>query len=279
MIHKSIWQGQKAMVVTMHGKNEVIQSEFASLGLKWTNCELNTDQFGTFSGEIKRNFDAISTARQKCDLAFCHTDVDIAIASEGSFGPHPNIPFIPVNEELLLFKERKTGFESFVFSRVHKTNFTSLEVSSLHALEKAANNACFPSHALIVTDVKRQEMVKGIVDWKILEKTFNRFKEKHENIILETDMRAMLNPTRMEHIRQAAKKLYKKLDSCCPECQSPGFGNEHYESGLPCSACGLPTSSVLKLEIACPSCEYVSHVYHPNGKTDEDPQYCSFCNP
>jgi hypothetical protein len=39
---------------------------------------------------------------------------------------------------------------------------------------------------------------------------------------VETDMRAMYNPSRMTVIQNATKK--EKINSCCPHCNIPGFG-------------------------------------------------------
>jgi hypothetical protein len=40
---------------------------------------------------------------------------------------------------------------------------------------------------------------------------------------VETDMRAMYNPSRMTVIQNATKKLVEKINSCCPHCNIPGL--------------------------------------------------------
>lgn len=40
----------------------------------------------------------------------------------------------------------------------------------------------------------------------------------------ETGMKALYNPTRMTVIEKAIKKLIDKINSCCPQCNIPGFG-------------------------------------------------------
>jgi hypothetical protein len=47
--------------------------------------------------------------------------------------------------------------------------------------------------------------------------------EKFNNLYVETDMRAMYNPSRMTVIQNATKKLVEKINSCC-HCNIPGFG-------------------------------------------------------
>jgi hypothetical protein len=47
--------------------------------------------------------------------------------------------------------------------------------------------------------------------------------EKFNNLYVETDMRAMYNPSRMTVIQNATKKLVEKINSCCPQCNIPGL--------------------------------------------------------
>ena len=45
--------GRRAVLATMHGKEEVIVPALAPLGLALSVCPgLDTDRFGTFSGEV-----------------------------------------------------------------------------------------------------------------------------------------------------------------------------------------------------------------------------------
>jgi hypothetical protein len=48
--------------------------------------------------------------------------------------------------------------------------------------------------------------------------------EKFNNLYVETDMRAMYNPSRMTVIQNAILKTGRKENSCCPHCNIPGFG-------------------------------------------------------
>ncbi|MFX5009088.1 DUF6671 family protein, partial [Acinetobacter baumannii] len=70
-------------------------------------AEFNSDIFGTFSGEIERELNPLETARKKCYAAMELTGCYLAIASEGSFGAHPIIGFVPADEELLVLIDRK----------------------------------------------------------------------------------------------------------------------------------------------------------------------------
>ena len=60
--------------------------------------DLDTDAFGTFSGEIERLDNPLLVAQRKCEKAMQLTGSDLSVASEGSFFPHPMLMMFPVNE-------------------------------------------------------------------------------------------------------------------------------------------------------------------------------------
>ena len=273
------WSQKNAIVCTMHGKETVIEPVLNSLGFNWISAPFNTDQFGTFTGEIERKDTPLEAATKKCELAFNQTDATIAVASEGSFGPHPTVPFLPINEEIILFWDKESNVKITVSSLTTETNFSSKICHSSEDLLSFANQVGFPEHGLILSNDKRQKIYKGITDEKTLQARFNQLMSIDESVCVETDMRAHLNPTRMKHIASLAGKLKAKLLSVCPSCDTPGFGEEHFESGLPCSQCGLPTSSIKTKKTECTMCSYTASISYPNGKKVEDPQFCSFCNP
>lgn len=273
------WTDKTAVVCTMHGKETVIESALHSLGLNWVSTNLNTDQFGTFSGEVERVNSPLETARMKCQLAFDNTNATIAIASEGSFGPHPMIPFLPINEEIILFSDREQNIEVSISSISTETNFSSKYCRTWEDVESFAKSVGFPNHGIILKVDGLTEIYKGISNTEYLLTLFEKVVETSTGCTLETDMRAMFNPTRMRHIYSAAEKLRLKLLSCCPSCHKPGFGEERVESGLPCALCGFPTDSILLKEITCVHCQHQSITTFPNGKQVEDPQFCSYCNP
>lgn len=66
-----------------------------------------------------------------------------------------------------------------------------------------------------------------------------------QKTVIETDMRAHMNPTRMEIIRQLGEKMAKRLKQYCPDCGIPGWGITFRKQGLPCRRCGLSTHQVL----------------------------------
>jgi hypothetical protein len=270
-------------IATKHKKEEVIQPVFESYFL--VNCAVpenfDSDVLGTFSGEVERTLSPVEAAREKCQLVIKKNNADLVIASEGSFYPHPLTGFIPLDEEILMFLDTKNDLEIKVVERSIKTNFCREQLNHVNDLLKFAEKAGFPSHGLILKgNVNgRDKYFKGIVDHRILMTCFNELKKITDAIYVETDMRALFNPTRMQVIKQGALKLADKIKSQCPKCTSPGFGAEKSITGLKCSQCSLPTKSVRAHVYQCQKCFYEQEIELSNNKKEEDPMYCDFCNP
>ena len=70
---------------------------------------LDTDELGTFSGEVPRPDALVETALLKAEMVFRDADVDCALASEGSYGPIDRVPLNPGGVEILAFIDRKRG--------------------------------------------------------------------------------------------------------------------------------------------------------------------------
>ena len=96
---KKIFENRSLAVATMHGKEKVIGPVLEdALGVKIVlPSQFNSDQFGTFSGEVERTLSPLEAARKKCLLAAELTGASLVVASEGSFGPHPAIYFVPAD--------------------------------------------------------------------------------------------------------------------------------------------------------------------------------------
>lgn len=278
-----IFGGRKLLIATKHHKEKVIAPLFEqALGVScFVHPNLDTDLLGTFSGEVDREDDALTTARKKASMAMELTDSDLVIASEGSFGPHPSIPFIHADDEIMFLADKKNNLEIFVRILTTETNFNAIEIGSKKQLKEFAFKAKFPSHALILKKSKHDfsGMIKGITDWETISSGFDELISTYGSVYVETDMRAMYNPTRMSVIGKVAEKLLKKVESKCPECLTPGFGITAVKEGLPCRLCEQPTSSILSHIYECQRCSFVQEQQYPNQIQQEDPMYCNYCNP
>lgn len=240
--------------------------------------KLDTDLLGTFTGEVERVLTPVEAARQKCILALAECDADFAIGSEGSFGPHPTLYFLPADEEILLLVDRKRELEIVVKHASLKTNYASFEQGAEQNLADFLQQIKFPSHAVHVKS-SATYVEKGIKSEELLNQTVQEAVNRFGTYTLETDMRAMNNPTRMEVIEELVGKLVEKMKSCCPTCHRPGFSPTDVIRGLACSCCSLPTKSVKSLIYSCEGCHYTTCVDFPDSKTTEDPMFCDFCNP
>lgn len=278
-----LFKGRKLVIGTKHKKEQVIAPYLEeNLGVEcFVDNHFDTDILGTFSGEMERKLDPISTLRKKCLLAMESTHCDLGVANEGSFGPHPSLFFSNADEELVILIDKKNNLEIIAREISLETNFNAKEISKLDDLLVFSKFVGFPSHGLMLRAQKNKytEIQKGIVDIEQLKKKFYQLREKNNSVYVETDMRAMFNPTRMKVIQKVTQKLIDKIKNSCPNCETPGFSVTEAIKGLKCANCGLPTKSILRLIYTCQNCNFSKEEVHPNNKEKEDPMYCDYCNP
>jgi hypothetical protein len=278
-------KGRTLVVATAHGKEKAIAPLLESrMNIRCiVPAAFPSDSLGTFTGEIERALTPLDAAREKCKMALDATGYSLAVASEGSFGPHPTIPFMPCDDELLVLMDTEHDFEIAVRELSTETNFATEDIHQLDALHTFAERVGFPSHALILratyTDGRKETIEKGIQSEEKLHELFTAFLKQGASVRAETDMRAHFNPTRMKVIEKAALRLVERMESECPKCTTPGFGIVRYLPGLPCGFCGMPTASSMYAEKGCVKCDYSEREAFPHGKQEEDPMYCAFCNP
>ncbi len=278
-----MFQGRKLLIATKHKKEEVISPLFRKH--LHVDCfvaeEFDTDSLGTFSGEVERKSNAIETLRQKCSLATKHTDFDMVVASEGSFGAHPTLFFAPADDELVMFKDFKHDLEITARHLSVETNFDGMLIETIVDLKKFAQKVNFPSHGIILKSSKDHPeiILKDIETYSELQENFKVLKKKYPTVYAETDMRAHRNPSRMVVIKEAIEKLIEKINTLCPSCQTPGFEVKQVNSGLPCELCGFKTKSTLSHTYGCAKCDYKEEKFYPFDKKNENPMYCDNCNP
>ncbi len=282
----SLYAGSYIYIATKHKKSIACGPPFThALGATVLDYELDTDTLGTFSGEIERIHTPLECAKLKCEWALRDADsIDYVLASEGSFGPDPFIPFLTCNHELLYFIDRKRSFHLHISKISHKTNFRAKTVSSFAELESFAASAGFPSHGLIVRPNRAtplQTMFKGITSLRDLENAFLKCVQmsKDQKVFVQTDMRAHYNPTRMDTIRELACELAERLKTACPACSLPGWGIKRAQKGLPCISCREKTELILSHIYGCTSCSYEEEVKPKDRSEYADPGSCPYCNP
>ncbi len=274
---------RRLIIATMHHKERVLAPALErGLGVAcFVDPTLNTDLLGTFSGEVERVSDPVTTLRNKCLMAMEKNACDLGVATEGSFGAHPLYPFLYAHEEWMMLLDKAQGLEILVRTLSTETNFNAAQVSHYAELQDFAEKAAFPSHGLILRKSIEESLplYKGIRDWALLEEIFNKLLSQQGHAYVETDMRALYNPTRMNIIAGLTDELIARACCLCPQCQTPGYAIEKAIQGLPCSDCGFPTSAALAYTHRCAVCGFAEDKVRSDGKTHEDPQYCLFCNP
>ena len=178
-----MFKGRTLCIASMHEKERVLKPLFEKeVGVTCIVPEnLNTDELGTFSGEVERKLTPLETAKQKCVLAMQLSNCDLAIASEGSFGPHPIYGFIPSDDELLFFYDKKNNLEIIARELSTQTNYAYDEFQNYDQAIDFASSVLFPSHGLIVKDKNNQVIEKGITNWEQLKSAFSKAQQIYQH--------------------------------------------------------------------------------------------------
>lgn len=278
--------GRTLGVATIHGKERVIGPALMRvLPLAGFRAipGVDTDRFGAFSGEVQRTLSPLEAAIAKARHGAEVSGMDLVVASEGSFGPYPPAPFMPCDEEFLVLHDARDGS---LYEHRHvslETVFGGEMCATLQEVLAFAERMKFPEHGLVVRPkeqwVPGVPMYKGIHDRQQLLHHATTLLAAEGSVWVETDMRAMANPTRMAVIADTAERFARELVRTCPSCGELHFRITGSLPGLPCSLCGWPTASIRRYTRTCRACSWSEQVQRPDGRTEEDPRYCDNCNP
>ena len=274
---------RRVAFLTQHGKQDLVKIPLESaLGCELVHTDAyDTDRLGTFTREIARPGSQLDAARRKAQIGMALTGAPVSIASEGSFGTDPFGGFMPWNTELLLWVDpanelEVTGIAQGPAQSLHRT------VDSLDGLMRFAQDAQFPGHHLVMRPEHEDhgDVVKNIHDEQTLVQVFAKLQAQSASgkVFVENDLRAFCNPTRQALIRKACDDLILKLQSPCPQCQSPGFWVQSHMAGLPCRACGQKTRLPVAQVWHCAACQHEEQRALPSEPW-ADPSRCDFCNP
>lgn len=270
--------GRRILFATKHGKQEILaplfrqkfQAEVAAVK------GLDTDQFGSFSGEVARRGDQRQAARAKVDAAHRLTGAPLVLASEGSFAPHPSLPWLTWNLELLLLRDFEQDWEVEAWASSLDPSAARLVPHSLDEALDWARKQGFPDQGILVFQPSGVE--KELTDLRTLEHCLREAAEVMSagQLRLETDLRAHRNPRRRQVLLQAGENLAAALTALCPECSRPGFVAQTPLPGRPCADCGRPTDQPLAWQARCPcGCSRDT----PAGAGPAEARHCPWCNP
>lgn len=271
----------RAVLATQHRKSEAIAPVFKEfLGMDIEEVFVDTDSLGTFSGEIERVGSARDVVIAKARMGIKASGHPVALASEGSIGADPFLPFINSDIELIAFVDENLNFELVESFRSTEIIAATMKVTSVSNLDDFLRKADFPNHKLLIKagTGKATFSVKGIDNQRLLEDSLSKALEIYPEVILESDLRAHCSPSRMANIGRAAEKIARRLSQQCPECQSPGWGVIGAIRGLPCSECGEISEEHVRAHLlGCVKCDFTEQ-----GKDLAEsisPANCNLCNP
>lgn len=283
--NKHPYYGMNASIATMHGKEKIMAPILQrNLGIKLHRCEtVNTDFYGTFTGEIPRPSTMLETARKKAKEAVLRSGYTIGLGSEGSFGPDPFVPFLTSGIETILLYHATSDHEIYV-QRKTITNYNHITIKPNDNISIFLDKIGFPSHAVTMKPEGSSNpalLIKGINNSNLLFEYISLLSRySHSSrVIIQTDMRAHLNPTRMNTISLLTKYLVLRIMRLCPCCGLPGFGKIDVVRGLQCSTCEAPTSAIKAEIYSCNKCLYKINRHVRSDTSRADPKYCDYCNP
>jgi hypothetical protein len=247
--------------------------------------DLDTDLLGTFSGEVERAFPPLETAIREAELGLINTGGKLGLASEGSIGSDPLIPFAISNIEHLVLVDKVRGIiisESFRSFEIVKV---SEAVAPGEDLEQLLLSAGFPEQKLIA----KPNQVDGEGSLNPIKAIFTReslldaiaecgMQSKDGKARIEPDYRAHNSPSRAKNIIQVAEMLATRISRLCPTCNCPGWGKVGYDYGLSCEACDTHDLTAVRQEVlGCSSCDQklAGVVLATNLRAEN----CQQCNP
>lgn len=277
------YSGKRFSLLTQHGKERTMAPLFAeSFGAELELARgFDTDSLGTFTRDIARQGDQLEAARRKAEKGMELVGVRCGVASEGAFGPVDPFGLFPWNVELVVLIDRVRGIEIVGRAQGAAHHFHE-KVATHDALAAFASRADFPKHGLVVRPDGESDprIQKGLVEWSLLHAAFDEAMAQSSSgaVFVESDLRAHMNPTRMEMIRKATANLVERMKSECPDCGTPGFWLVERIAGLPCRDCHLPTHEARAERWSCVAADH-SEIRDVSAGRFADPYRCDTCNP
>lgn len=271
-----------AHLATKHDKARLIAPAFLqSLGWEVREVSADTDVWGTFTPETPRTLSPGEAALTKARYALEVSGGQVGVGSEGTVGPHPYYPLVTSVTEHLALIDISSGLE--VVHRYSSTDIVTFQ-ATLHAdadLSELARLADLPHHGVIVrVDGESRSAVKGIRDVVELDDVSARLRLDYPGgkVVVESDFRAMMSPSRQRAIVSCAEEFASRLAQACPSCDAAYWGVVDVVRGVPCGGCGMWNTGIVASDVwgcwRCGERETVSR-----GIRRADPALCDTCNP
>lgn len=274
-----MFQDEIIIIATKHGKESIIGPLVESeLKARWRlPDDFDTDTFGTFTRVRKRRGTQKKTAMKKCERALRGTSCQYAISSEGSFVPHPTIPFLSLNIEVVCFYDKQAKRFIFGESSGIPRHHASKEVESVQEGIAFAKTQGFPAYGVIVRpNAKSKQVQKDFMSEAELESALEELIDRKGAALIEVDLRAHKNPERLQRIGEAAQDCIQNILRICPACSAYGFSRAEPIRGAKCELCLMPSTMVRAETLHCAVC---GHTEERELRASVSPQFCDYCNP
>ncbi|MCY7411602.1 MAG: RNHCP domain-containing protein [Salinibacterium sp.] len=277
------YSGARVAFATMHGKERLARESFRDiLGAEVVAVpDLDTDQFGAFSGEIARTLSPRAAASAKARLGMQLAGTPYGLASEGSFDA--GLGFVTEHHEVLIFIDETLGLELVEGAIVASPLPPGRTITSTDEGLGYANAVGFPEQGVLVRGGEAGKLIrKNVESADSLSDALNELLGKSLNarggpVTISPDYRSHRCPSRAKVIAGLADTMARRLATPCPQCHICGFGHVDVERGLRCADCGQPTRVIAAEIDGCGACSHT--VRNPRPDQRASPQWCDFCNP
>lgn len=274
------YAGSTIAFATMHGKEQLVRHAFYDiLGADVVApIGLDTDQFGTFSGEIPRTLSPRAAAQVKARLGMQLAGTTYGLASEGSF--NSGFGFLVEHHEVLIFIDEIRSLELVEGTIATSPLPPGKAITAVDAALAYATAIGHPEQGLTLRGGAAGELIRKDLNTieSLSEATDQMLRHTPDrSIIISPDYRAHRCPSRAQVIATLAQTMAKRLATPCPICHAPGFGQINIERGLRCSDCGQPTRMIAADILGCGRCPHTARA--PRTNQVISPQWCDVCNP
>lgn len=278
------YRTRTAALATKHGKLALIAPPLEeSVGLRVEAVEVDTDSLGTFTGEIPRLGTPLETAIAKARLGMSVSGHTLGLASEGSIGPDPAMPFVNSDREIVVLVDDESGITIWESHASWEIVAVSDNVSAEQDIGGLLARAGFPQHQLIVRPSSGpiSPIYKGVSSLDELTAAIAACASASPDGLarVESDLRAHACPSRRVVIAAAAQRLASRVASRCPACRAPGWGRTDVLFGVPCSQCGTQVDRPRAEIDGCVTCEHREIRPLAAAELGADPGECPYCNP
>ena len=277
------YRARTAVLSTMHDKLPLIAPAMgAAVGLDVRDVHVDTDQLGTFSGDVARRGTPWETAVAKARLGMRAAGIRLGLASEGSIGPPPGLAFVIAARELVVLVDEERGIIVGETAIGYDIITIAADIAPGDDIESLLQRGGFPEHGMIIRPAAGPlaPLHKGIHDRSGLDEAIRTCAAVSTDgrAHVETDLRAHHCPSRRPIIAAAAHRLAQRLAACCPTCATPGWGIVRVELGVPCQHCRRPVQLPNADVFGCAACTFEQTVSRPESN-GADPGRCEWCNP